>query len=247
MMMPVIDPEFSGLVPPLSAEEYIQLERNILDAGKCREALIVWTSPDGQHLLIDGHNRLGICVKHGIRFEAAKMAFAGREEAALWIINNQLARRNLSDAARIELAMKKADMLRARARENLTHGGRPSKEEKCCDLGTEKGLTLSSNHKLPAVNVRETLASEAGLSEGKLSQYQQILRQGSPELIAAVKSGKIKIGTAFRLIPNEIAKELTKAEGSYEGIKDSDTAAPMLAHLAALLDALTTKKGACHA
>lgn len=45
-----IDPEFKALIPPLSAEEYAQLEQNILADG-CREALVVWESfePTEQH------------------------------------------------------------------------------------------------------------------------------------------------------------------------------------------------------
>jgi DNA-binding transcriptional regulator YdaS (Cro superfamily) len=207
----------------LSPEEYAQLEENILADGKCRNALIVW-----KDALVDGHNRLGICVKHGIRFEVAEMDFADREEVKLWIVNNQLARRNLSDAARIGLAMKKAEMMREKAKGNLSHGGRPRADE--------KGLPLSSKHIVEPLCVQTALASEAGVSKGMLSQYHQILKQGSPELITAVQSGQIKIGTAFRLLPGELLKELEKAEKVY-------TPAGDCRKLNTLLDALLTKGG----
>lgn len=37
----IIDPEFESLVPPLSQEEYSQLEANILRDG-CRDPITIW-------------------------------------------------------------------------------------------------------------------------------------------------------------------------------------------------------------
>ena len=57
-----IDKEFESLIPPLSAEEFQQLEENCLRDG-IRDALIVWEQ-DGNDILIDGHNRFRIVGKH---------------------------------------------------------------------------------------------------------------------------------------------------------------------------------------
>src|SRR5690606_40306141 len=58
-----IDPEFRSLIPPLTDDEYAQLEKNIVAEG-CRDPLIVWNG-----VVVDGHNRYDICVRHGIRSE----------------------------------------------------------------------------------------------------------------------------------------------------------------------------------
>lgn len=42
-----IDSEFKSLIPPLSAEEYLQLETNIQAEG-CRDALVVWAVPPSE-------------------------------------------------------------------------------------------------------------------------------------------------------------------------------------------------------
>ena len=55
--MITIDSEFQSLIPSLSAEEYGQLEENILHDG-IRDALIVWNG-----VLLDGHNRYKIAQK----------------------------------------------------------------------------------------------------------------------------------------------------------------------------------------
>ena len=102
-----IDPEFQSLIPPLSDEEFRQLEENITSLQKCRDALISW-----KDTIIDGHNRYAICQKHGIPYEVSEIRFPSRKEAKLWILENQLGRRNLSDANRIELAAQKASLTR---------------------------------------------------------------------------------------------------------------------------------------
>lgn len=96
----VIDPAFQKLLPPLTKEEYEQLEKNILEEKGCRDALVVWQH-EGKSILIDGHNRYEICQKHGIhQFDVVEMEFASREAVEDWIDANQLGRRSLSPDAR---------------------------------------------------------------------------------------------------------------------------------------------------
>ena len=47
-----IDPEFQSQIPPLTDDEFKQLEENILKEGKLISPLIVWGNT-----LVDGHNR----------------------------------------------------------------------------------------------------------------------------------------------------------------------------------------------
>ena len=106
-----IDEEFKKLIPPLSVDEFQQLERNIIADG-CRDPLVIW-----EGVLIDGHNRFDICSKHGIDFRTVNKSFTDRDEATLWIINNQFGRRNISDFVRAELALKAEPLIAARAKE----------------------------------------------------------------------------------------------------------------------------------
>jgi hypothetical protein len=86
-----IDQEFKNLIPPLTAEEFSQLEANVLQDG-CRDSLVIWNGT-----LIDGHNRYAICTKHGLTFQTREKEFETREDVIDWIINNQLGRRNITD------------------------------------------------------------------------------------------------------------------------------------------------------
>ena len=86
----IIDEEFKCLLPELDKETYSALEENLLQHG-CRDAIVLWNG-----ILIDGHNRYGICLEHDIPFNTVDKEFASREEALIWIISNQVSRRNLS-------------------------------------------------------------------------------------------------------------------------------------------------------
>lgn len=90
--MPRIDDEFKGLIPPLSAEEYGQLEENLTEYGGARDPLVVWGEAD---ILLDGHNRLEICERLGLPYAIAEISLPDRDAAADWIDKNQLGRRNL--------------------------------------------------------------------------------------------------------------------------------------------------------
>ena len=87
-----IDPEFQNQIPPLTDDEYKQLEEYILKEGKLISPLIVW-----DNTLVDGHNRYEIVQEHPeISFSTMPLRFESREEVLAWICKNQLGRRNLT-------------------------------------------------------------------------------------------------------------------------------------------------------
>jgi len=112
-----IDKVFAALIPPLSKDEYAQLEQSVLAEG-CREPLIVWK---GKNILLDGHNRLSICRQHNLPFKMNALEFPDREAAEAFILKNQLGRRNLSGEA--------ASYLRGKRylSEKQSHGGERKK------------------------------------------------------------------------------------------------------------------------
>ena len=94
-----IDPEFRDKIPPMTEEEFRQLEENILKAGRVRSPITVWNN-----IIVDGHNRWAIIQKHpDIPYEIEEEHFADRYEAIVWICKNQLGRRNLTDAQKTYL------------------------------------------------------------------------------------------------------------------------------------------------
>lgn len=87
-----IDPEFESKIPPLTEEEYQQLDENILQDGVVLNPLIVWNG-----CIVDGHNRFRIIQAHPeIQYTVFEKEFPDRYAAIAWICCNQLGRRNLT-------------------------------------------------------------------------------------------------------------------------------------------------------
>jgi hypothetical protein len=90
-----ISKELAEYIVPLSKEEFRQLEKNIQEHG-CREPLTVWAHSKGSLILVDGHNRFNICKAHNIRFRIKKVAFKTLDDVKMWMMDNQMGRRNLT-------------------------------------------------------------------------------------------------------------------------------------------------------
>ncbi len=96
-----IDPEFRDIIPPLTEEEYSGLEENLLTNGfNPAFPIILWK---GRDVIVDGHNRYGICQKNNIEFETIEQEFETRYDVVAWILDNQLARRNVNNMTKTYL------------------------------------------------------------------------------------------------------------------------------------------------
>ncbi|MFZ2386237.1 MAG: hypothetical protein WAW69_00375, partial [Polaromonas sp.] len=104
-----VNEELLAYIDPLTPEEHESLERSLLAEG-CRDALVLWGE-----VLVDGHNRHGICTKHGIPFNTVQNTqFKSFDDVHLWMIEQHLGRRSVSDFQRGVLALRKKDILAAR-------------------------------------------------------------------------------------------------------------------------------------
>src|SRR6218665_4162955 len=102
-------------------EEHEALERRILDEG-CRDALVLWGE-----VLVDGHNRYGICQKHGLPFQTVQNTrFKSMEDVHLWMIDQHLGRRSVSDFQRGVLALRKKEILAAKRAQILAGEAPPA-------------------------------------------------------------------------------------------------------------------------
>jgi hypothetical protein len=107
----VVNPDLKAYIDPLTAEEHASLERSLLAEG-CRDALVLWGD-----MLVDGHNRYGICQKHGLPFHTVQNPrFHSIDDVHLWMIDQHLGRRSVSNFQRGLLALRKSDILASRTR-----------------------------------------------------------------------------------------------------------------------------------
>lgn len=171
-----IDSEFKDIIPPLTDEEYRQLEENVKSEG-CRDALVVWNGT-----IIDGHNRYNICQENGIEFKTEQIHFKDKSEATVWMLRNQLGRRNLNDFQKNEVALKFQDAIAAEMKNRQ-------------DEGRERGRNVRYSGSGPIgpkpepTTKRRELAKIAGTSEGSIGRSRQILKKGTPEQIERARRG----------------------------------------------------------
>ena len=109
-----INETYRTLISPLSSEEYLQLEENIVNEG-CREPIIIWNN-----VIVDGHNRYQICTEWELPFRTQEISFSSEEEAIKWICANQLGRRNISEETRKYLIGKKYEAEKVIGARNIT-------------------------------------------------------------------------------------------------------------------------------
>jgi len=197
-----IDEGLRAYIDPLTEDEHAALERSLLAEG-CRDALVLWGD-----LLIDGHNRYALCMKHGIPFRTTQNThFKSMDDVHLWMIENHLGRRSVSDFQRGVLALRKKEILQARTvaeeapAEGAPQDGPPDDgsppwdEDAPAQEGAAPRMPANTNWK-PAVPSRQALARAARISSNTLGQIEKIQKSAAPELVRAVKAGAISINAA---------------------------------------------------
>jgi len=185
----VVKEELKAYIDPLTTDEHDALERSILAEG-CRDALVLWGD-----VLVDGHNRYGICQKHGLPFQTVQNTrFQSMDDVHLWMIEQHLGRRSVSDFQRGVLALRKRDILAERHRAEQAQLQKESDGE-IADAGPQGDEDSPPWAAAPKVS-RADMAREARLSSSQVTMIERIHKQAAPELVEAVKSGVISISAA---------------------------------------------------
>ncbi len=174
-----INEELRSFIDPLTANEHAALERSLLAEG-CRDALVLWGD-----VLIDGHNRYDICTRHGIEFRTVQnTTFNSLDDVMLWVIDNHLARRSVSDYQRGVLALRKKDIVTARI------------AQRAAEPEAQAAPDAAKAPESPPWNTREDVAKAARVSSNTISQIERIQKAATPQLVEAVRSGTISINAA---------------------------------------------------
>lgn len=190
-----VNPELKAYIDPLTPDEHAALERSILTEG-CRDALVLWGET-----LVDGHNRYGICQKHGLPFETVQNTrFRSMEDVHLWMIDQHLGRRSVSDFQRGVLALRKREILAERRSQALVEPPLPDAADTTNSAAPwDASAEASDAVGLPAVqpmNSREDIAKAARLSSSQVLMIEKIQKQAAPELVDALKAGTVSLNAA---------------------------------------------------
>jgi hypothetical protein len=112
-----VDKEFERLLGIRPDADITALESLVVKDG-IEKPLDVW-SKDGKLIIIDGYTRLRIAIKHGLKFRVKLWEFTSREEVKIWIITQQIARRNIGAIRKLYLIGYEYDTLKKDRSQNL--------------------------------------------------------------------------------------------------------------------------------
>ncbi len=96
--------------------------------------------------------------------------YPSREEAMLWMIDNQRGRRNLTTQQKLDLGMKRAELLEEKAKENLSMGGGDKKSD------DYKSGFQKSEKAIEPINTTKEIADCAGVSIDTASKYKKLYK-----------------------------------------------------------------------
>jgi len=193
-----IKEEFKKLIPPLTTEEFKQLEDNCLAEG-IREKIITWNG-----FIIDGHNRFEISERWNLDYQTESKHFANEEAVKEWMIKNQFGRRNLSNYQRSVLALELEDVFSKKAQENLK-------------LSQGKGKLKSANLKVEPIETRKELSKIADVGHDTIAKVKKIQAKATEEVKAKLSTGEVSINAAYKEIKKEEKKEeLQQKKQQYE-------------------------------
>ena len=205
----VVNEELKAYIDPLTPDEYEALERSLLAEG-CRDALVLWGD-----VLVDGHNRYGICKKHGLPFQTVQnQRFTSMEDVHLWMIDQHLGRRSVSDFQRGVLALRKREIVAGR-RERA----KAAPAEAAADATPEQAAA-----KLPpgeSLDSREALARAARLKSNQVVMIEKIQQSAAPEVVAAVKSGDLTLSAAAAVASLPVEEQSAAAAAGTDELKQA--------------------------
>lgn len=197
-----IDEELRALIPPLSKDEYKQLEENIKQWG-CLDPLKIWPVPESNKIvLLDGHNRFAICSEHKLHYFTESVPLTDRAAAINWMIANQLGRRNLSAEQVVYLR----GIHYQKERQEITNpdgiGGRSKK------------IVVDQNDSQPQKSTAARLAKQHKVSEGTIkrdAKYAEavdvIVSVTNPQIRQQILAGELKLTQADTLKLARLAKQ----------------------------------------
>lgn len=217
-----IDAEFQSLIPPLSEDEFKQLEENCKKDG-ILDSLKTWKG-----ILIDGHNRYRIAEDNDLNYRTEEIDLPDRNAVLIWIIDHQLGERNLVLYDKVKLQDKRKDILAEQAKKRKAEGGGDRKSKQYKESVNKKSCE-PINHRKNTTDYK--IAQAAGTSEDTVRKVRTIEAKASEPVKQQVRSGEKSINQAYLEIKDKERKQadlsarahLREAEERHEDFQTAKT------------------------
>ena len=207
---------FEGVKPKLSTREFANLTEDIRQHGVLTPILVY------KGKIIDGHNRYHICKEYNIPFETKEMNFSSDSEAIIWIIKEQVGKRNLTPFQRCEMVLKYEPEIRAdiekRRKAAISYFRRTGE---VMEAGSDTGTILGDM---------------VGVSRNSIHRVKRILEIADEETKELARAGKISIHYAYMSLtskPTTATQATQNADNESNGDSDDCEASKLLTSLKA--------------
>ena len=196
--------DFCELLGPIGSTAYFELDADLKAGHGPRDPLIVgtWKEEDKtRHVLLDGHNRLRICIERGLMFGTTTIEFGSALDAKIWAIKNQVGRRNLTTGQQAYLAADLKGFYAEKGKINKRLAGKKTQEKRRTEADPEVLMNSSKAEEddgFEAVNARREAARVIGVSEASVAQAEFVREKGTLEDQKAVVEGKLSLNKAFQ-------------------------------------------------
>ena len=207
---------FEGVKPKLSTREFANLTEDIRQHGVLTPILVY------KGKIIDGHNRYHICKEYNIPFETKEMNFSSDSEAIIWIIKEQVGKRNLTPFQRCEMVLKYEPEIRAdiekRRKAAISYFRRTGE---VMEAGSDTGTILGDM---------------VGVSRNSIHRVKRILEIADEETKELARAGKISIHYAYMSLtskPTTATQATQNADNDASDDSDDCEASKLLTSLKA--------------
>jgi N6-adenosine-specific RNA methylase IME4/ParB-like chromosome segregation protein Spo0J len=170
--------KYADKVDPLTKAEYDLLKQSMSENG-LYHPITVNQSGD----VLDGHHRLKACQELGIKPAFEIKQFDDQLQEEIFVIDTNVARRQLSAYRKGELLLsKKKPLLEERAKENMSNAG--------------KGVKSFT----PLERVNEELAKQLDMSHMQLHKIETIMENAPEDLKEKVRTEQTSINNAYQQV-----------------------------------------------
>lgn len=218
----IINPKFRDLIDPLENDEINVLREDLRQHG-CLVPIMAWKG-----MIVDGHTRYRLCREMNVPFNVQEVSFEDEDAVKIWILTNQVGRRNLEKFRRYELLHERDKLAKLRSErlkrrlKNLELSSRRNGEAIDESSGKEVpklGISfiavrdISDEKDNTPLNNQKEIAKELGVGTGTVSRMQYIRKKAdedsvADEVLKQLRTGKVSV--------NKVYSDIKKKEKSID-------------------------------
>lgn len=207
----VTDQKFEKYIRKHTKEEFNALYSSIELEGKLREPITVRELDGGNFLVIDGHHRLRVAKalvgKGLLNFESLPVnveQFENDDEIFVWMLHNQLGRRNLSPFERAEIGFRISSFVEELALKKKQH-------QQIGNKHLSKWIKVSGDTKIDYAKIVSELT---GVPRTTIIRAKKLHNKASEKLKYEIRAGEVSISKAYEQIVEQekIDKQSERAE-----------------------------------